>query len=84
MPAAKNITKTMEATTAVKLAFLIQPLATVVVVIAIAAGSLIKRGLKQLLPVYVLNLASIAVNGFQDGWHNHVSDGDGVCAVSSS
>ena len=84
MPAAKSTTKTMEATTAVKMAFLLQPLATVVVVIAIAAGSLIKRGLKWLLPNYALNLASLAVNGFLDGWYNHVSDGDDSCTVSNS
>ena len=84
MPAAKNTTKTLEATTAVKMAFLLQPLSTVVVVIAIAAGSLIKRGLKWLLPGYALNLASVAVTGFLDGWYNHVSDGDDSCTVSSS
>ncbi|KAL8787884.1 MAG: hypothetical protein Q9195_007577 [Heterodermia aff. obscurata] len=79
MPAAKNTMKTMEATTAVKVAFLLQPLATVVVVIAIAAGAMIKRGLKWLLPSYALNLASIAVTGFLDGWYNHVSDVDDGC-----
>ena len=84
MPAAKNTTKTMEATTAVKVAFLLQPLSTVVVVIAIAAGALVKRGLKWLLPSRVLNLASVAVTGFLDGWYNHVSDGDESCSVSSS
>ena len=83
MLAAKNIEKTMEATTAVKVAFLRQPLATVVVLIAIAAGALIKRCLQWLLPNYVLNLASMAVSGFLDGWYNHVRDGNKSCGVSS-
>ena len=84
MSEVKNISKTMEAMTAAKLAFLLQPLTTVVVVLAIAAGAMVKRGLKWLLPVQVVNLMSIAVTGFLDGWYNHVSDQDNSCTVSHS
>lgn len=84
MSEAKNIPKTVEATTAAKLAFLLQPFTTVVVVLAIAAGVIVKHGLKWLLPVQVVNLMSIAVTGFLDGWYNHVSDQDNSCTVSHS
>ena len=84
MLAAKNIKKTTGATTALKAAILHQPLATVLVVIAIAAGTLIQRCLKWLLPSDVLDLASMVLSGFLDGWYNHVSHGNESCTVSSS